>query len=131
MTIINITLPFTLINEIKDFSKVLNEILNQDVALNILKFSASDKGINLLLDIPEEKVNTVTSSLKRNNVSINQKGRIIVNLEECIYCGACVSLCPSEALSLNEESQLFYTENKCIGCLLCLDSCPIYVIKEA
>jgi formate hydrogenlyase subunit 6/NADH:ubiquinone oxidoreductase subunit I len=131
MTIINITLPFTLINEIEDFSKILNEILNQDVALNILKFSASDKGINLLLDIPEEKVSTVTTSLKRNNVSINQKGRIIVNLEECIYCGACGSLCPSEALSFNEESQLIYTENKCIGCLLCLDSCPIYVIKEA
>ncbi|MBD3353906.1 MAG: hypothetical protein GF364_20655, partial [Candidatus Lokiarchaeota archaeon] len=66
MTIINITLPFTLINEIEDFSKILNEILNQNVALNILKFSASDKGINLLLDIPEGKVSTVTTSLKKN-----------------------------------------------------------------
>lgn len=131
MTIINVTLPFTLINEIEDFSKILNEILNQDVALNILKFSASDKGINLLLDIPEEKVSNVTTSLQKNNASINQKGRIEVNLEICIHCGACISLCPSEALSLDKESRLIYSENKCIGCLLCLDSCPIYVIKEA
>jgi L-aspartate semialdehyde sulfurtransferase ferredoxin len=131
MTIINVTLPFTLINEIEDFSKILNEILNQDVALNILKFSASDKGINLLLDIPEEKVSNVTTSLQKNNASINQKGRIEVNLEICIHCGACISLCPSEALSLDKGSRLIYSENKCIGCLLCLDSCPIYVIKEA
>ena len=133
MTIINVTLPFGLISKVNDYSTIINEILKYDIIFNILKFSTSSSGINLLLDIPEDKIATITESLKKNNIIVNKKGRITIDLEKCIDCGACVSLCPTDALSMGGvegSNQLEFIEDKCIGCLLCIDSCPRHAIEE-
>jgi len=131
MTVINITLPYGLIKDISDYSKIINEILKYDISVNILKFSLSSSGVILLLDLPEDKISLITEELKKNNVIINKKGRIKINYETCIDCGACISLCPTDALHLNAEDRLEYLEEKCIGCLLCIDSCPRYSISES
>ncbi|MFX0047040.1 MAG: DUF362 domain-containing protein [Candidatus Hermodarchaeota archaeon] len=129
MTIINCTIPFGVIRDINNYSKIINEILKYDITFNILKFSTGSNGVNLLLDVPENKIKTITESLKENNVIVNKKGRVIV-LENCIDCGACISLCPTEALYFNDDFKLEFSYEKCIGCLLCLDSCPRYAIEE-
>jgi NAD-dependent dihydropyrimidine dehydrogenase PreA subunit len=129
MTIINCTLPFGVIRDINNYSKIINEILKFDITFNILKFSTGSNGVNLLLDVPEDKIRTITESLKENNVIVNKKGRVIV-LDNCIDCGACISLCPTEALYFNDSYKLEFSYEKCIGCLLCVDSCPRYAIEE-
>ncbi|MFX0026337.1 MAG: 4Fe-4S binding protein [Candidatus Hermodarchaeota archaeon] len=130
MTIINCTLPFGIIKDIDDYSKIINEILRYDITFNILKFSTISTGVNILLDVPEDKIKSIAESLRKNNVIVNKKGRIIINDDKCIDCGACISLCPTEALFLNEYARLEFSYNKCIGCLLCLDSCPRHAIEE-
>ncbi len=130
MTIINVSIPFGLLKNINDYSKIVNEILRHDITFNILKFTTGSDGVNLLLDIPEEKIKTITESLKQNNIVVNKKGRVIVNIENCIDCGACISLCPTDALHFDEEERLEFSYEKCIGCLLCLDSCPRFAIEE-
>jgi len=128
MTIVNVTLPFGLIRDVSDYSIIINEILKHEISFNILKFSTSSSGINLLLDIPEEQIESITEALEKNNVIVNKKGRITVDKEKCIDCGACVSLCPTEALYFDGEDRLEFSEEKCIGCLICVDSCPRYAI---
>ncbi|MFX0017739.1 MAG: 4Fe-4S binding protein [Promethearchaeota archaeon] len=130
MTIINCTLPFGIIKDIDDYSKIINEILRYDITFNILKFSTISTGVNILLDVPEDKIQKIAESLRKNNVIVNKKGRIIINDDKCIDCGACISLCPTEALFLNKYARLEFSYNKCIGCLLCLDSCPRHAIEE-
>ncbi|MFX1308711.1 MAG: 4Fe-4S binding protein [Promethearchaeota archaeon] len=130
MTIINITLPFGVIKNISDYSRFINEILKYDITLNILKFSTGTNGINLLIDIPEDKIKTITESLRKNNIIVNKKGRVFIDDDKCIDCGACISLCPTDALSLDKEERLKFYYEKCIGCLLCLDSCPRFAIEE-
>jgi len=130
MTIINISIPFGLVKDIDDYSKIVNDILKYDITFNILKFSTGSAGINVLLDIPEEKVKTITESLIKSNIIVNKKGRVIVDIENCIDCGACISLCPTDALYFNNEERLGFSYESCIGCLLCLDSCPRYAIEE-
>ena len=130
MTIINVTIPFGLIKKVDDYSRIINVILAQNISVNILKFSTGRSGINLLLDIPEDKINSITEELKKNDVIINKKGRVIVDIEKCIECGACISLCPTDALHMDEKELLEYSLEKCIGCLLCIDSCPRYAIEE-
>ena len=129
MTIINCTLPFGIIRDINNYSKIINEILKYDITFNILKFSTDSSGVNLLLDVPEDKIKTITESLKKNDVIVNKKGRVIV-LDSCIDCGACISLCPTEALYFNEDFKLEFAYEKCIGCLLCVNSCPRYAIEQ-
>ncbi|MFX1313864.1 MAG: 4Fe-4S binding protein [Promethearchaeota archaeon] len=130
MTIINISIPLGLLKNINDYSRIVNEILSHDITFNILKFATGSDGVNLLLDIPEEKIKTITESLKKNNIIVNKKGRVIVDIERCIDCGACISLCPTEALHFNEEERVEFSYEKCIGCLLCIDSCPRSAIEE-
>ncbi|MGQ4875750.1 MAG: 4Fe-4S binding protein [Promethearchaeia archaeon] len=130
MTVINVTLPFGLIKKIEDYSKIINEILKHEISFNILKFSVGTNGVSLLLDVPEDKIKEITESLQKNDVIVNKKGRISVDYDKCIDCGACVSLCPTDALILNEEWRLEYNEEKCISCLLCIDSCPRFALEE-
>ncbi|MHA1255905.1 MAG: 4Fe-4S binding protein [Promethearchaeota archaeon] len=130
MTIINITIPFGLIKKVDDYGRILNLILAQNISVNILKFSTGRSGTNLLLDIPEDKINSITEELKKNDVIVNKKGRIIIDIEKCIDCGACISLCPTNALHMDERELLEYSLEECIGCLLCIDSCPRYCIEE-
>jgi NAD-dependent dihydropyrimidine dehydrogenase PreA subunit len=129
VTIINCTIPFGVIRDISNYSKIINEILKFEISFNILKFSTDSNGANILLDVPEDKIKSITESLKENNVIVNTKGRVIV-LDNCIDCGACISLCPTEALHFNDEFKLEFAYEKCIGCLLCLDSCPRSAIEE-
>ena len=130
MTIINVTLPFGVIKDIDDYSRFIKEILKFEISLNILKFSTGTNGINLLIDLPEDKIKTIAESLKKNNIIVNKKGRVIIDSDKCIDCGACISLCPTDALSLDKEERLKFYYEKCIGCLLCLDSCPRFAIEE-
>jgi len=130
MTIINCTLPFGVIKDINDYSKIINEILKYDITFNILKFSTGSSGVNLLLDIPIDKVENITDALKKNNVIVNKKGRVFVDDDKCIDCGACISLCPTDALHFNSDDRLEFSYEKCIGCLLCIDSCPRQAIEE-
>ena len=130
MTVINVTLPFGLIKKVDDYSKIINVILEQQISVNILKFSTGRSGINLLLDIPEDKINSITEALKKNNVIVNKKGRVIVDIDLCIDCGACVSLCPTDALHLDEKGLLEYSLERCLGCGLCIDACPRGAIEE-
>ncbi|MFX0188044.1 MAG: 4Fe-4S binding protein [Candidatus Hodarchaeota archaeon] len=130
MTVINVTLPLELIKEIDDYSKIINDILKHDISFNILKFSLISSGVTLLLDVPDDKIEIIAEALEENKAIINKKGRVKLDFEQCIDCGACVSLCPTDALYMNDEERLEYTEEKCIACLLCVDSCPRFAIEE-
>jgi len=130
MTVINVTLPFGLIKKVDDYSKVINVILEQHISVNILKFSTGRSGINLLLDIPEDKITSITEALQKNDIIVNKKGRVIIEIEKCIDCGACVSLCPTDALHMDEKELLEYSLEACIGCLICIDACPRFAIEE-
>ncbi len=52
----------------------------------------------------------------------------VINKGICSYCGACISVCPKEALSQDTDNPAFSSE-KCINCSLCLKVCP-HVTKE-
>lgn len=130
MTIINVTLPFGVIKDIGDYSRFINEILKFNITLNILKLSTGSNGTNLLIDIPENRIKSITESLKKINIIVNKKGRVFIDDDKCIDCGACISLCPTDALNFDIEERLNFYFEKCIGCLLCLDSCPRFAIEE-
>lgn len=54
--------------------------------------------------------------------------RPIVDREICGYCGACVSVCPADAIEL-VDLYLRRDPDRCIGCLACLKVCPLGAMK--
>lgn len=52
-------------------------------------------------------------------------GGVLLNLESCSLCQACVTACPTGALSDNpERAMLRFTESLCVQCGLCAATCP-------
>lgn len=130
MTIININIPVRIIDSIKDYAKILQDVVKMNISFDILKFSTTSKGITLIIDVPSEKVNQINEAFKSEGISVERKSTVCVDNELCIDCGACISLCPTGALHFTNNYELEFTKEKCIGCLICLDSCPRNAIKE-
>lgn len=53
------------------------------------------------------------------------RGNISINIDECIYCGACSKQCPTNAITVNrEENSWAINRYKCIMCEYCTEKCP-------
>ena len=56
-------------------------------------------------------------------------GRVLVDVEDCTLCLACVGACPTGALIDNPDlPQLRFQEDACVQCGLCENTCPENVI---
>jgi ferredoxin len=56
-------------------------------------------------------------------------GGLVVNMDGCTLCLACVSACPTSALTANEDRPMLrFAENLCVQCGLCQATCPEKVI---
>jgi len=43
----------------------------------------------------------------------------------CTHCGACISVCPTEALRIDKKTmKVIFDSDKCIACELCVRACP-------
>lgn len=51
-----------------------------------------------------------------------------INREKCLRCGACVSVCPVQALELTEDG-IKWNEEKCTFCGKCGKICPVNAIE--
>jgi ferredoxin len=50
---------------------------------------------------------------------------VIRNEVRCTHCGACITLCPTDAFSLEEGTRkVNFDDAKCIVCELCVKACP-------
>ena len=49
------------------------------------------------------------------------------NSNKCLYCVACVGVCPVSAITL-KDTRIFINE-KCINCGACVNICPVSAMK--
>ena len=106
-----------------------NVFMNLQVPLNILNANVTSKGGEILAEVPSKDVAKVIQAFKENNVEITIPKGININLEKCINCGSCYSLCPVDAISSKKDHSIIFSEEKCISCGLCVDTCPTRAIK--
>jgi len=52
---------------------------------------------------------------------------VTIDKEKCTSCGACVDICPVDALKLNEKAEV--DTETCIDCGTCVDECPVEAIS--
>lgn len=54
----------------------------------------------------------------------------VIDAEECITCGACVDVCPTDTLELGDTTAEVARPENCIACGACLEACPTGAITE-
>jgi ferredoxin len=103
-------------------------IKDYNLDFNILKASiTSEEGLLVLELIGEQQdYDNGIRYLTKTGVQIQALSQdVIRNEERCTHCGACVTLCPTNAFEVEAETKriIFYSE-KCIACAICIKGCP-------
>ena len=55
------------------------------------------------------------------------KPKAFVRKERCLACGACISVCPQDAI-LMVTSKALISKDLCNSCSICVKTCPIGAI---
>jgi len=113
-----------LMSEVISRYGIVFNILHADISYDsdgtiIAEISGDDKAVNDSLAY----IDSVGVNYKLYNKSIIRKE------DECIHCGACTAVCPSEALTMDEDNKLTFDKEKCLVCELCIKACPLRIIS--
>lgn len=107
-------------------------ILALKIPINIVTAHVNSKGGEVLAEIPDAALEQVVSAYRKKGATVSLPKLIEVDDQKCFNCGACVALCPVEAITLSEESSIVFSKEKCVGstCSACVDACPARAIKS-
>lgn len=109
--------------QIKDFIREIKRYRD------IPKLNNREEFFNLriLLKTLKEK-----GEIKCNFISVSEFfNKIIIDESKCIFCEACIKVCPASALRVDrkENSSIIFNYSECIGCVECIKICPLKIIK--
>jgi len=98
-----------------DFNILKASVTPDEEGLMVLELSGDrtdyDKGINYL-----NKAGVKMQSLSQD---------VLRNEKRCTHCGACVTICPTNAFELDLTTrEIRFHNDRCIACGLCIKACP-------
>lgn len=107
-----------------------------DLEFNILRaeINADSEGVLVLgLTGPRSALDKALSWAKEQGVTVQPLSKDVVRVErKCAQCGACINVCPTEALSIDLETRaVTFNANRCIACELCVPVCPFRAMQVA
>lgn len=107
-------------------------ILELKVPINIITANITSKGGEFLAEIPDEVLDKVVKAFREKGLIVTLPKLIEIDSEECFSCGACITICPVEALTFGDDFSLVFTKEKCLGstCSACVDACPARAINS-
>ncbi|MEM3546876.1 MAG: 4Fe-4S binding protein [Candidatus Bathyarchaeia archaeon] len=104
-------------------------ILEKGVKINILKAFVHERGGEMLIEVSDEYADEIIRAFESKGVEVILRRTISVDSDKCIHCGACLSLCPADAIKLSQEYTVSFDESKCVACGICVDACPMRAIS--
>ena len=109
---------------------ISNLVKNYDITFNILRADITPKGGKMLIEISGTQQKQAIDFMGKEGIHLNPINKVVKKDEEkCIDCGACISLCPVEAIKPAEDWTIEVDDLKCIGCSFCTNSCPTRAIR--
>ena len=117
--------------EIADRPITSQVILEQGAPVNILSAHMNQQGGEILAEIDNDRAERVIKAFRDRGVVVDVRRLIEKDDDRCTDCGACVSLCPMDALSFGDDHSVLLDEERCNGitCGLCVDACPQRAIR--
>lgn len=101
------------------------------VLINVEKANIDSTAGEVLIDIPDSDADLIRLRLAEMGVSVRiMENAIVLNEDECVDCGACISICPQEVFSFDEEWRLRVSEERCVLCGKCILACPHSALSQ-
>ena len=108
---------------------ISNLVKHFKLDFNILKAQVTPKEEGLMV----LELQGTTAAIKKGLEYLAQLGVGVQSLSQditrnearCTHCGACVTICPADALVLDMKTRkVAFKADKCIACELCIKACP-------
>lgn len=103
-----------------------------DIVSNILRAEiAPEESGKLVMEMDglPDRLEEAIEKIKGYGIEVTEIARkVSFDMDKCIHCGACISVCLAGALKLDEEYHLQFIEPKCTVCEMCVTSCPVDVV---
>ena len=134
MTTVSKRIVLTFPHKMVDKPVVYKLVKDYDLMFNILqaKIMPNEEGI-MVLELQGEKANYDKGIhfLKDSGVRVEPLSKEVTRDEDCCtQCGACVTVCPTEALYVDRKTmKVLFDPEKCIACELCIKACPPRAMK--
>jgi ech hydrogenase subunit F len=73
--------------------------------------------------------NTVSYPYEDTKVPANNRGRVVWDMDRCIWCRLCEKNCPTKAITMDKVARTqTIVRVRCIQCRMCVDLCPTSTI---
>jgi len=107
-------------------------ILETSVPINIITANVTSKEGEFLAEIPDESLEKVVKAFRQKGLIVTLPKLIEIDENECFSCGACITICPVEAMAFDKDFSLVFNKEKCLGstCNACVDACPAKAINS-
>jgi L-aspartate semialdehyde sulfurtransferase ferredoxin len=103
-------------------------VKDYDLQINILRAEVDDVGGKMLIEMQgkADMIQKAVKYLKGYKVEVREiKAYVQKDEDRCTHCGACISICPVEAMCMDLDTKMVhYQPEKCIACGTCIDACP-------
>ena len=98
-----------------DFNILRANITPDSEGLLVLELTGDAAEISRALDWAREQ-GVATQALEKD---------VVRDEDVCTQCGACVTICPTDALRTDPETQeVLFDADECVACELCVPACP-------
>jgi NAD-dependent dihydropyrimidine dehydrogenase PreA subunit len=105
-------------------------VLETGVKLDIERARVEGPQGEIVVNVPDDSCREVVNVLRHKKVDVVRLDVPITKDEEnCIHCGACVSVCPVGAIAYEYDWRVRMDEKLCVQCGNCVNACPVRVIK--
>ena len=104
-------------------------VKDYDLEVNILQASINPEKEGLLvleMKGDQKKYDNGVRYLMKTGVRIQSLSQDVTrNEERCTHCGACITICPTDAFEVDPQTRIVnFLNEKCIACGICIKGCP-------
>jgi len=108
---------------------IASVILETSALVNIERASIDAVSGEIVLEVSQDKCMEVKEAFERKGVKVVPlEIPVIRDEDECIHCGACVSICPTGTFKF-DDWRVVADPGKCIQCGACITGCPQRALK--
>lgn len=101
------------------------------VLINVERANIDSSAGEVLIDIPDADSQVVCNLMRAKGATVRilEEG-INRDEDECIDCGACISICPVEVFYFDEQWKVRLRAGRCVLCGKCITACPHQALSQ-
>ena len=104
---------------------ISESIVETGILINIMVANIDSTYGELIADVSDIRFDKIKKALESRGAIVSILDRPIHrDDDECVECGACISVCPTNVYTFDEAWNVHVDEKKCIQCSMCIKMCP-------